>query len=82
MWKAPTSEHIVLKPQLVRCEVYYLHVLGGVLVAHVAGGDVQLEVRAEILEVVVVRQLVGDILVQGHRRLVRPAPGHVPEERL
>ena len=66
---------------MVRCEVYYLHVLGGVLVAHVAGGDVQLEVRAEILEVVVVRQLVGDILVQGHRRLVRPAPGHVPEER-
>ena len=67
---------------MVRCEVYYLHVLGGVLVAHVAGGDVQLEVRAKILEVVVVRQLVRDILVQGHRRLVRPAAGHVPEERL
>ena len=56
-----------------------VHVLAGVLVAHVGGGDVQLEVGAKVLEVVVVRQLVGDLHAEGHRRLVRPAPGHVSD---
>ena len=39
-----------------------VHVLRSVLVGHVAGGDVQLEVGAEVFEVVIVGQLVGDFL--------------------
>ena len=39
-----------------------VNVLPGVLVGHVAGGDVQLEVGAEVFEVVIVGQLVGDFL--------------------
>ena len=56
-----------------------VHVLRRVLIAHVAGGDVELEVGSEVLEVVIVGQLVGDLLVQGHGRLVGPAAGHVPD---
>ena len=56
-----------------------VHVLAGVLVAHVGGGDVQLEVGAEVLEVVVVGELVGDLDPEGDRSLVRPAPGHVAD---
>ena len=37
-------------------------VLASVLVCHVARGDVQLEVWSEVLKVVVVGQLVGDLL--------------------
>ena len=56
-----------------------VHVLAGVLVAHVGGGDVQLEVGAEVLEVVVVGELVGDLDPEGDGSLVRPAPGNVPD---
>ena len=38
-----------------------------------------MEVGAEVLEVVVVGQLVGDIAAQGDGRLVRPTPGHVSD---
>ena len=56
-----------------------LQVLPRVLVGHVGRADVQLEVRPEVLKVVVVGQLVGDGAVQRHRRLVGPAAGHVPD---
>ena len=56
-----------------------VHVLRRVLIAHVAGGDVELEVGSEVLEIVIVGQLVGDLLVQGHGRLVGPAAGDVPD---
>ena len=39
----------------------------------------ELEVGAEILEVVVVGKLVGDLHPEGDRRLIRPAPRHVPD---
>ena len=39
-----------------------VHVLGRALVASVAQGDVELEVKAGVLEVVIVGQLVGDFL--------------------
>ena len=56
-----------------------VHVLGRVLIAHVAGRDVELEVGPKVLEVVIVGQLVGNVLVQGHGSLVGPAAGHVPD---
>ena len=40
----------------------------------------QLEVGAEVLEVVVVGQLVRNVLLQGHINLVSPAAGIIPEE--
>jgi hypothetical protein len=36
---------------------------------------VELEVRPEVLEVVVVRQLVGDVHAEGDGRFVGPTPG-------
>ena len=56
-----------------------VHVLAGVLVAHVGRGDVKLEVGAKVFKVVVVRELVGDLHSEGDRGLVRPAPRHVPD---
>ena len=56
-----------------------VHVLAGVLVAHVGRGDVQLEVGAKVFKVVVVRELVGDLHSEGDRGLVRPAPRHVSD---
>ena len=50
-----------------------VHVLGRVLVSHVGGGDVELKVGPEVLEVVVVGQLVGDLNAEGHGSLVGPA---------
>ena len=56
-----------------------VHVLRRVLIAHVAGGDVELEVGAEILKVVVVGQLIGDVRLQGHGSLVGPAARDIPD---
>ena len=39
----------------------------------------KLEVGAEVLEVVVVGQLVGDVLLQSHRGLVCPAACDIPD---
>ena len=39
----------------------------------------QLEVGSEVLKVVVVGQLIGDLLVEGDAGLIGPAPGHVPD---
>lgn len=39
-----------------------VEVLGSVLIGHVRRADVQLEVRTEVFEVVVVRQLVGNVV--------------------
>ena len=39
----------------------------------------ELEVGPEVLEVVVVGQLVGDLRTEGDGRLVGPAPGHVAD---
>ena len=51
-----------------------VHVLlGRVLVASVPRGDVELEVKAGVLEVVNVGQLVRNVIVQGHGGLVNPA---------
>ena len=52
----------------------FVKVLLGVLVGHVRGGNVQLEVRPEVLEVVVVGQLVGDVRAQRNGCLVGPTP--------
>jgi hypothetical protein len=46
-------------------------------VLHVGGRDVQAVVRSVVLEVVVVRQLVRDVLAHQQRRLVRPAARNV-----
>ena len=51
-----------------------VEVLLGVLVAHVWGRDVQFKVWSEILEVVVVGQLIGDLDAQGNRCFVGPTP--------
>ena len=56
------------------CSLDLVEVLCCVLVGHVGGGDVELEVRSEILEVVVVRQLVGDLHSKSNGSLVGPAP--------
>ena len=37
----------------------------------------ELEVRAEVFEVVVVRKLVGDLTVQSNSGLVRPTSSHI-----
>ena len=39
----------------------------------------EFEVGAEVLEVVIVRELVCDLSTQGHGRLVGPASGHVAD---
>ena len=52
----------------------FVKVLLGVLVGHVRGGNVQLEVGPEVLEVVVVGQLVGDVRAQRNGCLVGPTP--------
>ena len=55
-----------------------VHVLlGRVLVASVPRGDVELEVKAKVLEVVIVGQLVRNVIVQGHGGLVNPAVSDV-----
>lgn len=56
-----------------------VEVLRGVLVSHVGGADVELEVRPKVLKVVVVRQLVGDICAEGHSGLIGPAPRHIAD---
>lgn len=56
-----------------------LQVFVGVLVGHIGGADVQLEVGPKVLEVIVVGQLVGDGAVQGHGRFIRPTTGHVTD---
>jgi hypothetical protein len=57
----------------------FVQVLGCVLIGHVGGADVQLKVGAKVFKVVCVGKLVGDVLAQRHRRLVRPAPRHVAD---
>jgi hypothetical protein len=52
----------------------FIEVLWCVLVAHVRRGDVQLEVGSEVLEVVVVGQLVGDLHPERNGSFVGPAP--------
>ena len=47
-----------------------VHVLGRALVASVAQGDVELEVKAGVLEVVIVGQLVRNVILH-------PAASHV-----
>ena len=54
-----------------------VHVLGRALVASIAQGDVELEVKAGVLEVVILGQLVRNVIVQGHGGLVNPAVSHV-----
>ena len=55
-----------------------VHVLlGRVLVASVPRGDVELEVKAGVLEVVIVGQLVRNVTVQGHGDLVNPVVSDV-----
>ena len=71
--------NIVFFLRVVGDSLDLVHVLAGVLVAHVGRGNVQLKVGAEVLEVVVVGQLVGDFHSEGDRRLVRPAPRHVSD---
>ena len=56
-----------------------IHVLCGVLVRHVGGGDVELEVGPEELEVVVVGQLVRDVDVESNGSFVGPAAGDVAD---
>ena len=56
-----------------------LEVLVGVLVGHVGWANVQLEVGAEVLEVIIVGQLVGDGAVQGNGRFIGPATGHITD---
>mmetsp|Transcript_30120 Transcript_30120/g.94491 ORF Transcript_30120/g.94491 Transcript_30120/m.94491 type:complete len:359 (+) Transcript_30120:185-1261(+) len=56
-----------------------LEVLGDVEVLHARGRVVQLVVRPIVLVVVVVREVVRDLLIQHHGRLVRPAARHVAD---
>ena len=64
---------------LKEARLYLIEILWRVLVGHVGRADVQLEVGPEVLEVVVVGQLVGDVHVERHGRLVGPAARHVPD---
>ena len=52
----------------------FVKVLLGILVGHVRGRNVQLEVRPEVLKVVIVGQLVGDVHTQCHGCFVGPTP--------
>ena len=54
-----------------------VHVLGRALVASVPRGNVELEARVGVLEVVILGQLVRNAIVQGHGGLVNPAVSHV-----
>ena len=54
-----------------------VHVLGRALVASVAQGDVELEVKAGVLEVVIVGQLVRNVILPGFGGLVNSAASHV-----
>ena len=54
-----------------------VHVLGRALVASVPRGNVELEVKAGVLEVVIVGQLVRNVILQGYGGLVNPATSHI-----
>mmetsp|Transcript_21840 Transcript_21840/g.55418 ORF Transcript_21840/g.55418 Transcript_21840/m.55418 type:complete len:490 (-) Transcript_21840:14-1483(-) len=56
-----------------------VEVLGRVEVLHIAGGDVQLEVRRVVLEIVVIGQLVLDLFAERDGRLVGPAARDVAD---
>merc|ERR1719154_358543 len=56
-----------------------VHILRGVLVGHVTRSDMKFEVRAKIFKVIIVRQLVGDVLLQSHTCLECPASGHISD---
>mmetsp|Transcript_45766 Transcript_45766/g.79056 ORF Transcript_45766/g.79056 Transcript_45766/m.79056 type:complete len:339 (+) Transcript_45766:115-1131(+) len=65
--------------QLAHLDLYGVEGLGGVQVLHVRGGDLEGVVRAEVLEVVVVRQRLRDLRLEEHGGLVGPAAGHVAQ---
>ena len=54
-----------------------VHVLGRALVASVPRGNVELEARAGVLEVVIVGQLVRNVILQGFGGLVNSAASHI-----
>jgi hypothetical protein len=54
-------------------------ILGGVEIFHVARGDVELEVGAVVLVVLVVGDLIRHGLTKDHTRLVGPAASHVAD---
>lgn len=56
-----------------------VQVLRCVLVGHVGGADVQLEVRAVVLKVIIVGQLVSNLHSKSNGRLVGPGTGHVAD---
>jgi len=59
--------------------LYLVEVLGRVEILHVGGRDVEFEVGGVVLEVVIVRQFVRNVLVERDSCLVRPTPRHVPD---
>ena len=59
--------------------LYFVKILWGVLVCHVWGRNVKLEVRSEVLKVVIVGQFICNVNVQSNGCFISPASENIKE---
>lgn len=74
-----TSGGLIIFFSKLNDSLNFFEILDGVLISHVGRTDVELEVRTEVLEVVVVRKLVCDLGAESDRGLVGPASRNVSD---